>query len=271
MKKFFHLHLISDATGETLSTIANSVTVQFPSVQPIQHLYALVRTDDELSSVLREIESAPGIVFYTIVDKDIRKTLESACDRMNIPAISVLDHIFSALRSYLGAESKPRIGGQHRTNKHYFNRIEALTFSMTHDDGQMISDINSADIVLVGVSRTSKTPTSIYLANRGYKTANIPLVNEIALPEPLYAATAPLIVCLIASPDYIVQIRKNRMKSLHVENDTSYIDKQAVIREIRHSREIAALNDWPVVDVTRRSIEESAATILNIYHARSQD
>ncbi len=269
MKKFFHLHLVSDATGETLSAIANSVTVQFPSVQPIQHVYPFVRSKKELADVIRRIESEPGIVFFTIIDGKIRQILENSCKNMNIPAIPVLDKTFSMLRAYLGAESIPKIGGQHRTNEDYFDRIEAMAFSMSHDDGQLIHDINSAQIVLVGVSRTSKTPTSIYLANRGYKVANVPLVKDISLPQPVYEAEIPLILCLTASPEYIIQIRKSRLKSLNVNSETSYIDKRSVIEEIRNLNEIAAMNDWPVIEVTRRSIEEISAAILKIYHDRS--
>ncbi|PLX33137.1 MAG: phosphoenolpyruvate synthase regulatory protein [Hyphomicrobiales bacterium] len=269
-QKYFHLHLISDATGETLNAISKSVTVQFPSIQPIEHLYSLVRTPEHMSRVLREIQSAPGIVLFTLVDQELRKHLERSCEAFDIPAIAVLDPALSALRSYLGAESIPKIGGQHRTNESYFKRIEAVTYSLSHDDGNQTDELDDADIVLIGVSRTSKTPTSIYLANRGLKAANVPLVNNIPLPEILFRIENPLIVCLIASVDYLIQIRKTRLSSLNASQESDYIDKSQIISEIRTSREIAAINDWPVIDVTRRSIEETAASILNLYNERHE-
>ena len=265
-QKYFHLHMISDATGETLNAISKSVTVQFPTIQPVEHLYSLVRTSEQMSRVLREIEAAPGIVLFTLVDRELRDQLEQASEALNVPSISVLDPALSALRSYLGAESIPKIGGQHRTNESYFKRIEAVTYSLSHDDGNQTDELNEADVVLIGVSRTSKTPTSMYLANRGLKTANVPLVNNIPLPEILFRIKNPLIICLIASVDYLVQIRKTRLNSLNVNQESDYIDKAQIISEIRTCREIAAINDWPVIDVTRRSIEETAASILNLYN-----
>lgn len=265
-QKYFHLYMISDATGETLNAISRSITVQFPSIQPVEHLYSLIRTPEQMSRVLRDIEAAPGIVLFTLVDGDLRQQLEQASQNLNVPAIPVLDPALTALRSYLGAESIPKIGGQHRTNKSYFKRIEAVTYSLSHDDGNLTDELNDADIVLIGVSRTSKTPTSIYLANRGLKAANVPLVNNIPLPDILFRLKKPLIVCLIASVDYLVQIRKTRLNSLNASQESDYIDKAEIIAEIRTSREIAAINDWQVIDVTRRSIEETAASILNLYN-----
>lgn len=270
-QKYFHLHLISDATGETLNAISKSVTVQFPTVRPIEHLYALVRTTEQLSRVLREIEDAPGIILFTLVDRELRDQLERACEAMNVPAIPVLDPALAALRSYLGAESIPKIGGQHRTNESYFDRIEAVTYSLSHDDGHLAHELGEADIVLIGVSRTSKTPTSLYLANRGLKTANVPLVNNIPLPDILYHIKKPLIVCLIASVDYLMHIRKTRLHSLNAKTDSDYVDKTQIISEIRTSREIAAIQDWPVIDVTRRSIEETAASVLNLYNEHNEN
>lgn len=270
-QKFFHLHLISDATGETLNAVSKSVTVQFPSVQPIEHLYALVRTEEQMSRTLREIEDAPGIVLFTLVDQDLRNQLERACENLNIPAVPILDPALATLRSYLGAESIPKIGGQHKTNESYFRRIEAVTYSLSHDDGNLTDELGEADIVLIGVSRTSKTPTSIYLANRGLKTANVPLINNIPLPDVLFKIKKPLIACLIASVDYLIQIRKTRLNTLNASKESNYIDKDQIVAEIRTSREIAAINDWPVIDVTRRSIEETAASILNLYNEHHQN
>jgi hypothetical protein len=265
---FFHLHLVSDATGETLNAIAKAVTVQFATVSPVEHVYPLVRTPRELDRVLAAIEEEPGIVLFTLVDQILRQQLEDECKALGIPAIAVLDPVHAALRSYLGAESTPRIGGQHELNAEYFSRIDALNFTMMHDDGQMFDEIEQADVVLVGVSRTSKTPTAIYLANRGIKTANIPIVSGIPLPETLFVATSPLIVGLIASPERIVQIRRNRLLSLNVDENTDYVDKRAVAQEVADARRLFARNRWPMIDVTRRSIEETAAAIMTLRRKR---
>lgn len=268
---YFHLHLVSDATGETLNAIAKAVTVQFATVSPVEHVYPLVRTARELDRVRSAIEEEPGIVLFTLVDQDLRHKLEADCKAMGIPAIAVLDPVHAALRSYLGAESTPRIGGQHELNAEYFSRIDALNFTMMHDDGQMFDEIDQADVVLVGVSRTSKTPTAIYLANRGIKAANIPIVSGIPLPEPLYAATRPLIVGLIASPERIVQIRRNRLLSLNADDNTDYVDKRSVAQEVAEARRLFARHRWPTIDVTRRSIEETAAAIMTLRRKRMED
>jgi len=267
-KAFFHLHLVSDATGETLNAIAKAVTVQFTTVSPIEHAYPLVRTTRELNRVMKAIEEEPGIVLFTLVDDDLRQQLEKTCRSIGSPAIAVLDPVHAALRSYLGAESTPRIGAQHALNAEYFSRIDALNFSLIHDDGQLFEEADEADIILVGVSRTSKTPTSIYLANRGMKTANIPIVTGIPLPDTLFSATNPLIVGLVASPERIVQIRRNRLLSLNANDNTDYVDKRAVAAEIAEARRLFTRKGWPVIDVTRRSIEETAAAILNLYRER---
>lgn len=263
-QSYFHLHLVSDATGETLNAVAKAVTVQYRTVAPIEHIYPLVRNRRQLDRVLHAIEAEPGIVLYTLVDVELRQQLERACRDLGVPAVAVLDPVHAALRSYLGAESTPTVGGQHVLDTEYFERIEALNFTMMHDDGQLPQDVDKADIVLVGVSRTSKTPTSIYLANRGIKTANVPFVAGIALPSELETATNPLIVGLIATPERIVQIRRNRLLSLNANDDTDYVDKDAVTQEMKEAKSLFARNGWPVIDVTRRSIEETAAAIMDL-------
>jgi regulator of PEP synthase PpsR (kinase-PPPase family) len=260
--------MISDATGETLEAIARAVTVQFPNVQPVTHIYALIRTPAQLLRVLKHVEDKPGIVLFTLNAENIRLQLESACQKLNIPAVAVLDPTLTSLRDYLGAESIPTIGGQHEINKNYFRRIEALNFSMSHDDGQNTDTINEADIVILGISRTSKTPTAIYLANRGYKTANIPLIHGLPIVKSVFEATNPLMVCLVAKPDYILHIRRNRLKSLNADQNSDYVDIRAIATEIRETRELAALQDWTTIDVTDRSIEELSAEILNNYQRR---
>jgi len=270
MDRFFHLHLVSDATGETLNAVAKAATVQYASFQPIEHVHALVRSEKQLSRVLTEIENAPGIVFFTLVNQDLRKQLESRCEVLGIPSIAILDPVIDVLSAYLNAESIPQIGGQHVLNAEYFGRIEALNYTMAHDDGQMVEDIDTADLVLVGISRTSKTPTSIYLANKGIKTANIPLVPDIPVPVQLEQATKPLIVCLVASTERIIQIRRNRLLSLNETAETEYIDRDKIAEELKFARTLCARNNWPIVDVTRRSIEETAAGILNLLTKRNQ-
>jgi regulator of PEP synthase PpsR (kinase-PPPase family) len=268
---YFHLHLVSDATGETLTTVARAAAAQYVNARPIEHVYPLVRTAKQLDRVLAEIEAAPGIVLYTLLNSELATRLETRCRESGSPIISVLDPVLAVFRSYLGATEGPRIGAQHTLNAEYFKRIDALNFTMIHDDGQLAEDLNQADIILVGISRTSKTPTSIYLANRGYKTANIPLVPGVPPPHQLFVAKAPLIVGLIASPERIVQIRQNRLEALAASiADTPYVDRVAVSQEIVTSRRLCQENNWPIIDVTRRSIEETAAAIIGLHREHKQ-
>ena len=266
-KRVFHLHLVSDATGETLNAVARAACAQYDA-QPIEHVYALVRGPKQLDRVLDELENAPGIVMFTMVNEELRQRLEAHCIETQTPCISVLDPVMDALGNYLGKKSSHKPGSQHTMNAEYFGRIEALNYTMSHDDGQSANDLDLADIILVGVSRTSKTPTCIYLANRGIKAANIPIVPGVALPSDLETAKHPLIVGLTTSPDRLIQIRKNRLLSLHENTQTAYIDHDAVEEEVTIARKLCARNNWPVIDVTRRSIEETAAAILNLYNER---
>ena len=266
---FFHLHLVSDATGETLNAVAKAACAQFDAAKPIEHFYALVRTRKQLDRVLREIEQAPGLVLFTLVSDELRAALEERCRELNMPVIAVLDPVVTTLGAYLGTASSHKPGGQHVMDAEYFGRIEALNFTMAHDDGQNTDDLSEADVVLIGISRTSKTPTSIYLANRGIKTANIPMVPNHPLPAALDSLKGPLIVGLTASPDRLVQIRRNRLRFLHESLDTDYADPETVAREIVAARRLFLQRNWPVIDVSRRSIEETAATILTL-HSRAQ-
>ncbi|HEX2654715.1 MAG TPA: pyruvate, water dikinase regulatory protein [Xanthobacteraceae bacterium] len=260
---YFHLHLVSDATGETLITVARAAAAQYATVSPIEHIYPLVRTHKQLDRVIAEIEASPGVVLYTLLDRELTDRLENKCRDFGIPALSILGPVHSLFQAYLGAETKQRIGAQHTLNAEYFRRIDALNYSMLHDDGQHTDDLEHADVVLVGVSRTSKTPTSIYLANRGVKTANVPLVPGMPVPEPLECLRQPLVVGLYASPERIVQIRQNRLLGLNVQgNDDLYVDRQAVAEEVAFSRRLCNKHGWPLIDVTRRSIEETAAAVL---------
>ena len=267
-KKFFHLHLVSDSTGETLNAVAKAATVQYADFRPIEHIHALIRNTGQLETVIRDIEASPGMVFFTLVDDDLRSALEEGCRNTGVPSVSVLDPVISGLATYLNAESTSRVGGQHALDAEYFRRIDALNFTMVHDDGQLPAELDQADVILLGISRTSKTPTSIYLANRGVKTANIPVVPGVPLPAQLEKIRTSLVVGLVASAERIVQIRRNRLLSLNETEETGYIDKRKIAGELTHARGICARHNWPVIDVTRRSIEETAAAILNLYYQR---
>jgi regulator of PEP synthase PpsR (kinase-PPPase family) len=260
---YFHLHLVSDATGETLITIARAAAAQYAKVSPVEHIYPLVRTQQQLDRALAEIEETPGIVLYTLLEDDLVERLEKKCRALSLPCMSILGPVLQLFQSYLGSISAHRVGAQHTLNAEYFKRIDALNYTMMHDDGQHPEDLEEADIVLVGVSRTSKTPTSIYLANRGVKTGNIPLVPGVPYASQLETLTRPLVVGLYASPERIVQIRQNRLLGLKAHDDNSqYIDRQAVAEEVAFSRRLCAKHNWPLIDVTRRSIEETAAAVL---------
>jgi regulator of PEP synthase PpsR (kinase-PPPase family) len=267
--QYFHLHLVSDATGETLTTVARAAAAQYANILPVEHMHPLVRSHRQLDRVLTEIEESPGIVLYTLLDRELTDRLEETCRRLGLPYLSILGPVLGLFQAYLGGETKPRVGAQHTLNADYFKRIDALNFTMLHDDGQHTDDLEQADIVLVGVSRTSKTPTSIYLANRGVKTANIPLVLGLNTPPTLENLKHPLVVGLTASPERIVQIRQNRLLGLKAEyNAEQYIDKEAVAAEISAARKLCARHDWPIIDVTRRSIEETAAEVMALLAIR---
>src|SRR5215470_9212337 len=266
---FFHLHLVSDSTGETLITVARAAAAQYVSVAPIEHVYPAVRTNKQLDRVLAEIEEAPGVVLYTLLEQDLILRLENTCRDLGLPCLSILGPVLRLFQSYLGAESTHKVGAQHMLNAEYFKRIDALNYTMLHDDGQHIEDLEDAEVVLVGVSRTSKTPTSIYLANRGVKTANIPLVPGIAVPAQVERLAKPLVVGLFASPERIVQIRQNRLLGLKAhQDDAQYIDRKSVAEEIAFSRKLCAKHSWPSIDVTRRSIEETAAAVMSLLAER---
>jgi [pyruvate, water dikinase]-phosphate phosphotransferase / [pyruvate, water dikinase] kinase len=265
-RSFFHLHLVSDSTGETLITVGRAATAQYQGISPIEHVYPLVRNRRQLDRVISEIENEPGIVLFTIVEPELSEHLRRACEEMGCPSMSVLEPIIGLFQSYLGVATTPRIGGQHTLSTEYFRRIDALNFTMMHDDGQMLDNLEQADVVLVGVSRTSKTPTSIYLANRGIKTANVPLVPGIAPPAELEQLRRPLVVGLVASPERIVQIRQNRLLGLNADDkDATYTDRQSVTDEVSRARRLFDRHNWPVIDVTRRSIEETAAAIIDLH------
>ena len=267
---YFHLHMISDSTGETLITVARAVAAQYSNVSPVEHVYPLVRSQKQLDRVLAEIEEAPGIVLFTLLEKDLVERLEAKCQEINIPSLSIIGPVMQLFQAYLGTETSRRVGAQHTRNAEYFKRIDALNYSMMHDDGQHVEGLEEADVVLVGVSRTSKTPTSIYLANRGVRTANVPLVPGIPIPHQLETLKKPLVVSLHATPERLIQVRQNRLLGIGRTGDDTYIDRQAVTEEVAFARKLSAKFDWALLDVTRRSIEETAAAIMKLYADRQR-
>jgi [pyruvate, water dikinase]-phosphate phosphotransferase / [pyruvate, water dikinase] kinase len=270
LPSYFHLHLISDSTGETLTTLGKAAAVQYASVRPIEHVHPMIRNARQLERVCQEIASAPGIVLYTIVNTELRNQLERHCRDIKVPCLYVLESVMKVFESYLGTPNTPIVAGQHVLDADYFRRIDALNFAMAHDDGQLPRDLNTADIIIVGISRTSKTPTSIYLAQRGFKTANVPLVPSIPLPEALTEPHNAFVVGLVASAERISEIRRNRVRFLGDRNLDEYVDRDGIAKEIAHSRRLCGKHNWPVIDVSRRSIEETAATILRLYHDRDE-
>ncbi len=267
---YFHLHLVSDSTGETLITVARAVAAQYTNVTPVEHVYPLVRSQKQLDRVVSEIEEAPGIVLFTLLEKDLVAKLQSKCKEINVPSLSIIGPVMQLFQAYLGAPTSGRVGAQHTLNAEYFKRIDALNYTMMHDDGQHVEGLDEADVILVGVSRTSKTPTSIYLANRGIRTANVPLVPGIPIPHQLESLTKPLVVSLHATPERLIQVRQNRLLSMGDKHNDNYIDRQAVADEVSFARRLSAKHNWAQLDVTRRSIEETAAAVLKLYADRQR-
>ncbi len=263
--KNLHLHLVSDSTGETVTSIARACVVQFEGVEVIDHLWSMVRTKTQLEPVLEGIATQPGMVVFTLLDKSLRDELEAFCSDKKLTCIAALDTFMAAFRHHLGVSSKARPGRQHALDAEYFARIEALNFVMSHDDGQSSGGLAEADVILVGVSRTSKTPTCIYLANRGIKAANVPIVPGVPLPPGLTDNDQSLIVGLTEDANRLVQIRRNRMRSLDQTAETDYTDIDQVKAEIAAARRLFNEQDWPSIDVTRRSIEETAAAIIQLH------
>lgn len=268
LPSLFHMHLVSDATGETLAAIAKAATVQYQNIRAIEHVHPLVRTQRQLKRVLADIEHEPGIVLYTVVNHALAVELEAHCQRLKIPCLAVLQPIMQVFESYLGAPQTPTVAGQHVLDADYFRRIDAMNFTMAHDDGRLPDNLDDADIVLLGISRTSKTPTSLYLAQRGYKTTNLPLVPQVPLPEELLQPHTAFIVCLIANVDRIADVRRNRAVLMADRDLDTYVDRDLISAEIAYTRKIAAQYGWPIIDVTRRSIEESATMILKLLQDR---
>lgn len=260
MKKF-NLHLVSDSTGETVSSVARATLAHFDNVEPEEFSWTLVRSKPQMEKVLEAIKESPGVVMYTLVDGDLRDMLKMECAKRGLPCIAVLSTIVSELSAYLGEETHASPGKQHELNEDYFTRVDAINFALTHDDGQAHWELEEADIILLGVSRTSKSPTCVYLAYKGFKAANIPFVLDIPMPPILDSLKKPMVVGLTINPERLLQIRKTRLQSLNQEADTNYVDMEYMEREIAESRKLFRKHQWPVIDVTQRSVEETAATI----------
>lgn len=271
MSKVFHIHLVSDATGETLNAIAKAATAQFEGVDVRDHFYALVRSQRQLERVMEHIREEPGLIFFTVVNPELRHELENQCRQLGLPCHGILDAPIAALRHFFGDVTEThKPGGQHEVDQRYLHRIEALNFAIAHDDGQSLDLLNEAEVVLVGASRTSKTPTCVYLAIRGVRAANIPLVPHIPPPAVLFDSRIPLVVGLWASPDRLVQIRRNRLSVLGEVRDTAYVDLETVRAEVAETRKLFEQYGWPAIDVSRRSVEETAAAVINLLTERRE-
>ncbi|PQA88819.1 pyruvate, water dikinase regulatory protein [Hyphococcus luteus] len=266
---YFHVHLVSDSTGETLNAMLKATASQFAAAKPLEHIYALIRSRAQMEKTLAEIEASPGLVLYTVINPDLRRLLEIRCSELQTPAISVLDPLLNAFTDYLGLEQSLRPGAQHELNDAYFKRIAALDYTLSHDDGQMVWDLEPADVVLVGVSRTSKTPTCMYLANRGVKAANVPLVPTADPPPELFNLRKPMVIGLVASPERLAQIRQSRIGGMNAEGAAEeYSDLELIRQEVLKAKRLFAKHRWPTIDVTRKSVEETAAAILTKLSAR---
>ncbi len=263
--------MVSDSTGETVSLVARACLAQFEEVETNNHVWSMVRTDEQVDGILKAIEENRGFVLCTLVDSALRQRLETGCQKFQVPCIALLDPIIGAMGRYLGAEIKARPGRQHVLDAEYFDRIEAMQFVLGHDDGQQTKDLDLADVIVLGVSRTSKTPTCIYLANRGIRAANVPIVPGCPLPEEVTQAKNPLIVGLTKDPKRLVQIRRNRLRMLNQTEETDYVDIETVSQEVKDARRLFNQYQWPVIDVTRRSIEETAAQILTLVDRRREE
>ncbi len=260
---YFNVHLVSDSTGDTLAAVVRASCAQFDNIMPIEHAYFLVRSPRQLDRVLSEIESAPGVVMFTLSDMGHRAKLEDRCKKLGMPCVAVLDPVLDSMSRYLGQELNHRIGAARILNADYFKRIDALDYAMDHDDGQQVVELREADVILVGVSRTSKTPTCVYLAQRGIKAANVPIVPSVPLPRELFDVKRPLVVGLTISADRLVHVRRNRLIAMKEQRASNYTDDDAVAAEIMAAQKLFAREGWPVIDVSRKSVEETSAAILN--------
>lgn len=268
---FFYLHLVSDSTGETVSSVARAAVAQFEGVDIEEHSWSLIRTKAQVDKAIEGIRRKPGFVMYTMADKVLRRYFKEECAKINVPCTSVLSKVIKDLSGFLDKKATTKASGrQHELDEEYFSRVEAINFALTHDDGQSVWDLEDAEIVLVGVSRTSKSPTSMYLAFRGYRSANVPYVPNVPLPEIVYRLKKPLIVGLTIGPEVLVQIRRNRLLSINSREETSYTDIETIKEELLEARKTFTKHGWPVIEVTRRSVEETSANIIQLLQQKRE-
>lgn len=263
-EKRINLHLISDSTGETLSSVSRAVLSQFENVESNDFYLPLIRNKFQLEKVMESITKDPGIVLYTILQDDLTELLKNHCYELQIPCIPVLSRIITEFSNYLGMNMSHTIGRQHILDEEYFSRVEAISYTLNHDDGQSTWDLYDADIVIIGVSRTSKSPTSVYLSCRGYKTANVPFVTIDTIPDTVYDLKKPLIVGLTINPEKLVQIRQSRLTSIGQDVKTDYIDVESIKNEIAESRKLFSKLNCVTIDVTQKSVEETSARIIQL-------
>ncbi|MBN8828344.1 MAG: kinase/pyrophosphorylase [Sphingobacteriia bacterium] len=266
-KKFLNIYLVSDCTGDTLSSVSRAVMDRFSNVEYEEYIFSLVRTEGQVDKIFSKIKR-PAVVMYTIVDESVRTHLKKLCKENNIEYVPVLSPIISKISSLLGMKTNDIIGKRFALDEEYFSWIEAVNYALSHDDGNLMDDLEEADIVLVGVSRTSKSPTTIYLAYRGYKTANVPYVMNSSLNEKLPKLKKPFIVGLTISVDRLIEIRKNRLMSLNDYHNNDYVNIETVSHEIEEARKFFLQNRWPIIDVSRKSVEETATKIIQLYQER---
>lgn len=268
----FNIHLVSDATGTTLLGLSRAVLSQFEGIEPNQKFWPLVRTERQLEKVIKRIDEAPGPVVFTFVNEKMRRRLQEHCNHLGVPCVAVLDPIIHSLSGYLGMHAKGVPGLQHAMDDEYYKRVAAIDFAMRFDDGRSFRGLQEADVILVGVSRTSKTPTCVYLARRGVKAANIPLVPGVAVPEEHFTLKKPLYVGLTASPERLMHLRQTRLKTAKADksllSENAYLDEEKIEDETRKARRLFTQHGWPVIDVSKRSVEETAAEILALLQSR---
>ena len=267
MSNTYQIYLISDSTGETLERIFLALKAQFKNIEYKVHSYSFTRTENQILKILEDAKkNENSVILYTIVDNNLAKYLANVSDEKKIPCFGVLGNLILNFSKILNQKASHEPSGQHALNDEYYERIEAIQFTMNHDDGNLVNDIEKSDIILVGVSRTSKTPTAIYLANKGFKTSNIPLVNENSLPKKL--KDNPQLTCVVGlntEPERLVDLRKNRMSSLKETENTKYINLESIKKEIIDAKKTFQKYKWPSIDVTRKSVEETAASIIKIH------
>jgi len=267
MSNKYQIYLISDSTGETLDRIFLALKAQFKNIEYKVHSYSFTRTENQILKILDEAKkNENSVILYTIVDNNLAKYLANVSDEKKIPCFGVLGNLILNFSKILNQKASHEPSGQHVLNEEYYDRIEAIQFTMNHDDGNLLNDVEKSDIILVGVSRTSKTPTSIYLANKGFKTSNIPLVNENSLPKKL--RENPQVTCVVGlntEPERLVDLRKNRMNSLKETENTKYTSIDNIKKEIEEAKKTFRKYRWPSIDVTRKSVEETAASIIKIH------